>query len=185
MTLFEFLSVAVSIVMALSAGQLLSNLREVFDPSRRYWVHAMWVAHLLILHILTWWSLWAYRDIQSWNLVTFMVVLIPPGLLFVCTSALVPNSSSTVASWDAHFFEVRRWFFAARSLFLIGAGFRTWFLLEKSLLESPTPVSAPILVLCIAGFLFPDRRLQGVVAVVTMVLLVFGVAYFRLEAGVR
>ena len=181
MTLFEFISVAVSIVLALSAGQILLNLREVFDPNRRYWVHAVWVVQALIIHVLVWWSLWAYRDIQ-WDPASFVLVLVPAGVLFVMSSALVPNSSSTVTSWEAHFFEVRRWFFAARILFIIGAGFRSWFLLEKPILESPTPVSQLILVLLIAGILIANRRFQGVLAVVTSVLLVF-VAYVRLEAG--
>ncbi len=183
MTLFEFLTVAISIVLALSAGQLLTNVREVFDPTRRYWVHALWVIHLLFQHLLVWWSFWAYRDVESWNLATFGITLMTPGLLFVCTSTLVPSYSSTVASWETHFFEVRRWFFAARSLFVIFAGFRTWLLLDRPLLESPTPVSGPILLLCIAGFLFPNRRLHGALAVVLLAFLLGGVAYFRLVAG--
>ena len=84
MTHFEFLSVAVSIVLALSAGQLVGNIREVFDPTRRYWVHALWVVALLLLHILNWWVLWGLRDVQAWNLAMFASVLIAPGLLFAC-----------------------------------------------------------------------------------------------------
>ena len=184
MTLFEFLSVAVSIVLALSAGQILLNLRDVFDPSRRYWVHALWVFHTLLLHVLVWWSLWAYRDIH-WNLATFVLVLVPAALLFICTSALVPNSSSSIDSWETHFYDVRRWFFATRSIFIVAAGFRTWFLLDKPLLESPTPVSSFLLVLCASGIFISDRRFHSLLAIVTVTLLVFGVAYFRLEAGAR
>ena len=183
MTLFEFLSVAVSIVLALSSGQLLLNLRDVFDRARRYWVHAVWVVHTLILHVLLWWSLWAFREIETWSLATFVLILVPAGLLFVCSSALVPNSTSDVTSWESYFFEVRRWFFAARILFLVAAGVRTWYLLDKPILESPTSVSAPMLLLCLAGFFIANRHFQGVLAVFTLILLVFGVAYFRLEAG--
>jgi hypothetical protein len=81
-----------------------------------------------------------------------------------------------VTSWEEHFFKVRRWFFAARSLFIIGAGFRTSLLLDKSILESPTPISIHLLILCITGFLFPSRRLHGILA---------AVSYFRLAAGAR
>ena len=183
MTLFEFLTVALSIVLALSAGQLLTNLREVFDPARRYWVHAVWVVHLLVQHILVWWSFWAYRDVESWNLATFGIALLPAGILFVCTSTMIPSYASTVASWESHFFEVRRWFFAARSLFVISAGLRTWLLLDRPILESPTPVSGPILLLCIAGFVFPDRRFQGALSVGLFALFFLGVGYFRLIAG--
>ncbi len=184
MTLFEFLSVAISIVLALSAAQLLTNFREVFDPTRRYWVHAIWVVHLLLIHVLTWWSLWAFRDVH-WNLVTFGIILLPPGILFVCSSALVPSYASSVTSWEEHFFEVRRWFFAVRGLFIVAAGFRSWQLLDKPLLESPTAVSIPILLVCLAGSILTNRRIHGVLAVAAMVLVLTGVSYFRLEAGAR
>ena len=183
MTLFEFLSVAISIVLALSAGQILTNLREVFDPSRRYWVHALWVVHVLLIHVFNWWGLWAYREVQTWDLGTFGIVLLAPGVLFVCSSTLVPSYSSRIASWKDHFYEVRRWFFAARSLFIVCAGFRTWLLLDRPLLESPTPYSAPILVLCIVGMVFPSPRLHGVLAVAVMAFLIFGVSSFLFEAG--
>ena len=183
MTLFEFLSVAVSIVMALSVGQLLTNLRDVYDPNRRYWVHALWVLHLLLTHVVVWWSLWAYRDVPTWNLASFGLFLLPPGLLFVCTSALLPNSSSSVTSWEEHFFNVRHWFFAARILLILCAGARTFLLLHKPLLESPTPASPLMLALCIAGFFIPNRHAQGLVGVAALAVLVFGVAYSRLILG--
>ena len=89
MTLFEYLSVAISIVLALSAAQLLGSLRAVFDAERRYWVHALWVVHVLVIHVIGWWGLWAFRDFESWNLALFGLFLVIPGLLFVCSNALV------------------------------------------------------------------------------------------------
>ena len=180
-TLFEFLSVAISIVLALSAGQLLTNFREVFDAERRSWTHAAWVVHLLIIHVLTWWSLWAFRDI-AWNLATFSLVLLPPAVLFICSSTLVPNNASSVTSWKEHFFRVRRWFFAVRSLFIVAAGFRSWFLLDKPLLETPSRASLPLLILCVAGLIFPNERLHQALAGVALALL-FVISILRLEAG--
>ena len=181
MTLFEFLSVAISIVLALSAGQLLTNFREIFDPGRRFWTHAMWVVHLLIMHVLVWWSLWAFREVP-WNLATFFLILLPPATLFVCSSTLVPNNASNVTSWKEHFFQVRGWFFAARSLFIVTAGFRSWFLLDKPVLETPSRASIPMLILCIAGLLVPGERFHRVLAGAAMALLL-AISIFRLEAG--
>jgi hypothetical protein len=50
MTLFEYLSVAVSLVLALGLTHLLANLRAVVEPTRRYSVHALWVVYLLGHH---------------------------------------------------------------------------------------------------------------------------------------
>jgi hypothetical protein len=182
-TLFEILSVAISIVLALSAGQLLTNFREIFDPGRRCWTHATWVVHLLLVHVLTWWSLWAFREVP-WNLATFSLILLPPATLFVCSSTLVPNNASSVASWKEHFFQVRGWFFAVRSLFIVAAGFRSWFLLDTPVLETPSRVSIPMLVLCLSGLFVPSERFHGALAGVAMALL-WVVSILRLEAGAQ
>jgi hypothetical protein len=178
-TLFEYLSVAISIVLSLSAGQVLVNLREVFDPARRYWVHALWVAQTLWLHVLYWWSMWAYRDIESWSLLSFAFVLLVPALLFMCSSALVPTYAQNVSSWDQHFYTVRRWYFASRALIVVFASLRTWLLLDTT----PPPISGLILVACVAGFVSSNRSLHAVLVFVTSVGML-GVAYARLRAGI-
>jgi hypothetical protein len=70
-------------------------------------------------------------------------------------------------------------------LFILAAGFRSWLLLDKPVLESPTAVSIPILLLCIAGLIVPNRRFQGGLAIVALAFMLFGVSFFRLEAGAR
>ena len=128
MTLFEYLSVAISIVLALSTAQLLGNLREVFDPARRYWVHALWVVQILLTHFIFWWGFWAYREVESWNLGFFGLALLNPVLLFVCSNVLVRGQPSDGASWEKHFFSARRWFFAARGAIAVVAQLRVWVL---------------------------------------------------------
>ena len=105
-TIFEYISVAFSIVLALGAASLLRALPSVFSPGRRYWIHATWVVSLLFLHALAWWSLWSYSGVESWTLLTFLLVLLQPGLLYLDTSLLVgeaPESSvsGTCASVSA------------------------------------------------------------------------------------
>jgi hypothetical protein len=177
-TLFEYLSVAISIVLSLSAAQLLGNLREVFDPTRRYWVHALWVVQTLWLHVLYWWSMWAYRDIESWNLFSFAFVLVVPALLFLASSALVPSYATSVPSWEDHFFTVRRWYFAARSLLVVFAGLRSWLFLDAA----PSPLSGLILVACVAGLISSNRWLHAILVVTTSVGM-SGIAYARLKVG--
>jgi hypothetical protein len=183
MTLFEYLSVSISIVLSLSAAQLLGNLREVFDPTKRYWVHALWVVEVLWLHVIYWWSLWAYRDAQSWNLISFASILLTAGLLFVCSSALAPTYSRNVSSWEEHFFTVRPWFFAAQSLLRVAVGIRAWLLLDVTPLQSLYPLSGPLLAACLMGLLSSNRRLHAVLAVVTFIAVVFGLSWVRFNPG--
>ena len=108
MSLFEYLSVAISVMLSLSAAQLFTNLRSVFDPPRRYWVHAVYVAQMLFLHLMNWWGFWGYREIETWNLGSFSFVLLGPALIFVCSSALVAAPTSTESSWEQHFERTRQ-----------------------------------------------------------------------------
>jgi hypothetical protein len=98
-TLFEYISVAFSIVLSLGAASLLRALRPVFAPDRRYWVHATWVVAILFSHAVAWWSLWSFSVVESWTLVTFLLVLLQPGVLYILASLLVgdaPGSSGSV-----------------------------------------------------------------------------------------
>ena len=51
MTQFEFISVAVSIVLALSMARLLTAVPHFLATGRRYWVHGLWAAVLLSMHL--------------------------------------------------------------------------------------------------------------------------------------
>jgi hypothetical protein len=112
MTHFEFISVAVSIVLALSAARLLAALPHVLAPGRRYWIHALWSLALLFAHMDFWWSIWIYREIDPWTFTGFAVVMLTPALLFLTVSSLVSDSPTTIASWRTHFYASHRVFFS-------------------------------------------------------------------------
>ena len=76
----------------------------------------------------------------------------------------MPSYSQSVASWEEHFFGVRRWFFSVRILFIVAAGFRSWLLLDKPALQSPAAISPFILIVCVAGFFVADRRPSSIQA---------------------
>ena len=184
MTLFEYLSVAISIVLALSTAQLLGNLREVFDSARRYWVHALWVVHVLLLHVMLWWGFWAYRDVESWNLAFFVLVLLNPGLLFVCSNALVPSQRSEGTSWEQHFFSVRRWFFVVRGLIAAVVTLRSWLLLGVPI-QDPTRLPALLmLTVCVVGVLSASRRVHGALVLISLFGVILGFGYFWFQPRV-
>ncbi len=182
-TLFEYISVAISIVLALSAAQLLGNLREVFDPARRYWVHALWVIHVLLVHILLWWGFWAYRDVESWNLAFFALVLVNPGLLFVCSNALVLSQRGNGTSWEQHFFSVRKWFFVARGLIGMVSTLRSWLLLDIPILDPGRLPSLLMLIVCVVGVLSASRRVHGALVLISLVGVILGTVFLRFQPG--
>jgi hypothetical protein len=108
--IIHFISVAVSIVLGISAAHLLSGMRNVVAPARRDWLVVSWCTYLIYLHLLTWWSLFAARHVVAWN----------PGPLYPCDGGTgVPLSrylfsgvggSRYCRSWREHFNRVRPWF---------------------------------------------------------------------------
>jgi hypothetical protein len=132
MTHFEFISVGVSIVLALSAARLLAALPHVLAPGRRYWIHSLWSLALLFAHMVFWWTIWIFREIDPWTFTGFAVVMLTPALLFLTVSSLVSDDPITIPSWRTHFYASHRVFFslylatvcsiALRQLIVVGEG---------------------------------------------------------------
>lgn len=180
MTLFEYISVAFSIVLSLSAAQLLSNIRSVLDPARRDWVHGLWMVHLLILHVYMFWSGWALRDI-TWNLGSFSLLLSAPALLYVTANALVPSDR-----WESlreHFLANRTWFFTARGLLVLVFWAVSYLLLDIPLFIHGRLTGLLILAICAVGAASSNYRVQVVLAILGLLVEILVVGYLRFEAG--
>lgn len=185
MTLFEYLSVAISIVLSLSAAQTLVNIRNVLDPARRYWVQALWVVLLLYTHLLLWWGFWAYRDVGNWNLAMFSLALLNPGLLFVASTTLVVDGSKKESGWEQHFFDVRRSFFVIFGLIPAASVLRSWVLLGTPVVNWGHLPELLMTAVCVTGWASANRRVHaGVVLAGLAILVVFTASvWFQPGAG--
>jgi hypothetical protein len=180
MTLFEYISVAFSVVLSLSAAQLLNNIRSVIDPARRDIVHGLWMAHVLILHVVVWWSLWSLRDV-SWNLGSFSLALSTPALLYVAANTLVPTDQSV--SLREHFLAHRTVFFAARGLLVLSSIAGSNLFLGMPLLTPARLVGVFLLAIFAVGIASANRRVQVAIAIIGLLFEIFAVGYLRFEAG--
>ncbi len=142
MTQFEFISVAVSIVLALSLARLLTAVPHLLAPRRRYWVHGLWAAVLLPMHLGFWWNMWAYREVDVWTFRGFAAVMLSPVLMFLTVTVLVSDRPDTVESWRERFYSRHRVFFALFLVTLLSNPLRQFAVLGSPL---PSPeVGAPL-----------------------------------------
>ena len=184
MTLFEYLSVATSIVLSLSAAQLLSKLRPVLDPARRYWVHALWTFVVLLLHLNIWWEFWGYREVVDWNFAKFSLMLLNPGILFVCSSMLVNLDSELSQAWDNHFFDVRRPFFAMLLMLPIVSVLRRWVLAEIPILSPENFAEIFLFIpLYTVACIVKRRRFHAAIAVINCLFFGVSIAYIWFQPG--
>jgi hypothetical protein len=180
-TLFEYLSVAVSIVLSLSVSHILLNLRAVFSPERRYWVHAVWVVVALFTHVLLWWGFWSYRQVESWNLATFAILLLNPGILFVGSAALVLENPDR--SWDAHFFRVRRSFFAAFACIPAVSLVRDQVLFDVPIVTLTHAPELSMTAISLAAWALETRRAHAVLAATALLTIFAGAVSIWLAPG--
>ncbi len=113
MTIFEFLSVAASIVLALGLSTLITSIPYVFDARKRDWLHALAFVALVAGHILAWWRIWPLNSVANWNILGFAILMGTPLSLYLAATALVSNNPNQVESWKKQFSERSRWFFSA------------------------------------------------------------------------
>ena len=157
MTIFEYLSVAFSIVLALGVSRLASSIRHVFDSSRRDAVHASLFVLLFLIHLILWWRLWPLRDVQEWNFLQFLIVMGGPISLYIAATILVSDEPAEVVSWRAHLAEAHRWFFSVWATSLVFGFLRITFVLEAQFqLLLAVIVIVPLLV----GAVFRNRKVH-------------------------
>ena len=169
MTLFEYISVAVSLVLSLSLVRLLNGLSVTLFSERRYWVHSLWLIEIVLLAALAWWNLWGYQNAE-WNFFSFLLVLAVPGSLYLVSAALVPENPGQIDSWEAYFFSARRRFFFALAGFFLVVATATSILLGRTFLSPPRIAQTIGGAMALVGALSENRKLHGLLPICYAVL---------------
>ena len=163
MTLFEYLSVAVSILLSLGMVHILSRIKGVLEGGRSYWIHTVHVGLILLLHPVYWWMFWGYRDV-SWTLPFFLMALVPPSLICVLATSLVPSDSSAIASWRDHYFRIHRSFFGLYVAFTVAVATQTVLLRGDPILDASRSFQSIVFAMFIVATLSSRVRVHAVVA---------------------
>jgi hypothetical protein len=174
MSQFEFVMTAVSVFMSFGVVRLLDGLRSTFNSNRRYWIHSSWVVIRIISYVMLWWGSWSVREYESWNLFQFCLWLVPFGLLYLQSTALVTTRPDEIQDWKSHFYEIRSWFFATNILFILTLFSSTSVFGSFSILH---PVSIPylvILIISIVGYYSDSHKVQATIALIALLNLVLG-----------
>src|SRR5439155_10288325 len=124
MNAFEYLSVLISIVLALGMTRVLAGVGEMMQARMHrgiYWVHVIWIVNLFIYLIVAWWIFYRWRNQQEWTFYLFVFVLISPTILYLASMLLFPREGSIENSVDykTHYYANHRAFFAIFSMFTV------------------------------------------------------------------
>jgi hypothetical protein len=124
MNAFEYLSVLISIILALGMTRVLAGVGEMLQARAQrgiYWVHVIWIVNLFTYLVVAWWIFYRWRNQQKWTFFLFVFVLISPTILFLASMLLFPREGSVVESVDykTHYYANHRAFFAIFSMFTV------------------------------------------------------------------
>ena len=181
MTLFEYLSVLVSIILSFGIIRLLQGLPVVFKREGGYVIQGLWVVIVLWLHIHVWWVLWSYSEDVAWSYPRFLILLADPLLLYSMAITLVPRDLLPTGSWRDHFYRVRVRLFVLLAIWMAAVSVANWQLLETPLLSGMRAGHVGFIALCTVGAVFPRPKMQGVVVALTLVVMILltGIVFFR------
>lgn len=186
MSEFEYVVVMVSVVLGLGITQILAATTLVIQQPHRVradWVHGSWVAYMLVQHFQSWWVIWLFREqMPPLNLITYMVMMGNPVLLYLATSVLLPPRLTRRIDLREHYERVRGWFF-----FLFGLS-ALWPLVTLIMLLGRIPLIWPIVLveflIPLTGYLFRQRRIHRLLAWIAWltVLRVIGFELWRIAS---
>lgn len=181
MTHFEYIAVAVSIILGLSVIQLLSNLDRVFAQPHRYWLHSLWVLMLFWMLVQNWWAFWDLKDV-AWNLGYFLLWVTYVSALYLTILALTRTNSAEV-SWEEVYFSRTRRFFGLFIFVGVLAILLTWIMLDASLLHPYR--YAQYSSFAILAILFGSKRkwLHEVLSILFVTIVMLSQVIFRLRPG--
>jgi len=110
---FEYITVFLSIVMALAVAELLIGLGRLIrerDHVKIYWVHVGWMILGIIVLTSSWWSIWKVRSHVFASYFEFLSLLLPS--LFLVTISLLlspPIDPGRPSDLREYYFRHIRW----------------------------------------------------------------------------
>ena len=119
---FSYLSVLISIVLALGMTRVLAGIGEMLQARlhrRIYWVQVVWSVNVFIYLVVAWWVFYRWRNQQPWTFFLVVFVLISPTILYLASLLLFPRESAADESinYKTHFYANHRAFFIILALY--------------------------------------------------------------------
>ena len=75
MSLFEYLSVFLSVIMGLGVTHILAGLSKTIHYRRSlklFWVHTLWAINILIYIVIIWWGMFWWSKQVNWSFFEFL-----------------------------------------------------------------------------------------------------------------
>ncbi len=126
MSFFEYVTVFLSILLALAVADVLAGLGRLIrerEHVRTYWVHIAWMLIMILAITQSWWAIWSVRTHDLTNFFEFLL-LVTPRLIWVLVCFLLSPPIARGEPFDLrdYYFRHIRWITVLSSIALFGIG---------------------------------------------------------------
>lgn len=116
MDAFSFVTVTYSIIIGLAISDLMGRIGLLIRNRRQvrfHWIPLYWAGMLFLIQVQIWWSLWGFRDLPRWHIVSFLAILCLTISTYLPANVILPDSFDGDSPVDLLYFfnDHRRAFF--------------------------------------------------------------------------
>lgn len=107
MSVFDFVTIAVSFVLGLGVTYILESIVEVFRARRvcrLHWVPFAWAGFVLVQQFQFWWALYELNAMSSISAGVFTLLLLLAGVLFLAGALVLPSGEADYPADLADYF---------------------------------------------------------------------------------
>lgn len=183
MDLFEFVVSFYVVIAGLGVTLLVRSIGQMIESRDRigfYWVHSVWLALVFVLHVNSWFTLWAYRDLPSWTVGQLLLLLSVPILLYLASHVSVPEipeNSAERYDMRTYYYERHRallGLLALSVLFNLGC---EYLLLKNQAFTLANWLRLAGLMLLVVGTISARPRLHATITAAALAMIVYGIGF--------
>ena len=162
MSPFEFISVFVSLIVGFALAHILSAVSDLYEIRERvktYWLNSLWVVTVIMWSIFTWWGLWMLSvDLVEWTYAQYWILVINISSIYFFTTLVLPKATEDgMIDLEDHYYSVHKAFFSVIAFSLFSSAIVNYSLFGQPLIGPMTIM--PCIVGCAAiGGVFTNSK---------------------------
>lgn len=180
MTQFEFLSVFISIVLALGVSDILSSWGQQVrfrQQVRHYWLHTIWCILVLLVMIQAWWSLWRFRDKTDWLFTDNLFLILPYLLLALIAYVSTPTISDGKGDVKRYYLDNAPWIFGFGAAYIVAVIINATVVLGTKLQDPTNIIRYSAIVLLAALAIWRNELFHKLAIAVAYILLAAWISF--------
>ena len=162
MSPFEFITIFSSLILGLALTHIfraVSDLYEIRERVKAYWLNSLWVITVTNWAIYQWWGLFSLSlDMDTWNYGQYWLLVINLSSIYFFTTLVLPKATDEGdIDLESHYYSVHKAFFSIVAFSLFSSVAVNYSLFGEPMIGPMTIM--PFIVGCAAlGAAFTEKR---------------------------